>query len=363
MSEVEFKFGEGLISGYLSAFLGLLGLAGVFCFLFPEYLTTASLRASYNVDYIRILLLAVLILAFVFGAMNFLFEKGRAQSLIGLSAALLATLLGGPYVEVTATEYKDFSLGLDWFILSILFSALLFIPLEKLYPENKTQKILRNEWQTDLAYFAVNYLLVSIILLVSLNFAPMFFGWAVSDTLQGIVQSWSFPFQFIAVVFIGDLAQYTIHRIYHHVPFLWKVHAVHHSATAMDWLASSRINFFEILITRTCIFLPLYLLGFSYEALAGYIALFHFQAVFIHANFGMNFGFLNYILTTPQYHHWHHSDKKEAKDINYAINLPVIDMIFGTFHLPKGKWPDSYGVQGNPVPKGIIRQQLYPFTG
>ena len=338
MSEVEFKFGEGLISGYLSAFLGLLALGGVLCFLFPQYLTTASLRASYNVDFLRILLLAILILAFVFGAINFLFDKGKAPSLVGLSAALMATLLGGPYVEVTATQYKGFTLGLDWFILSILFSALIFIPLEKIYPKNKTQKILRKEWQTDLAYFSVNYLLVSIILLVSLNVAPMFFGWAVSDTLHGVVRTWSFPVQFIAVIFIADLAQYTIHRIYHHVPFLWKMHAVHHSAKAMDWLASSRINFFEILITRAFIFIPLYLLGFSQEALAGYIALFHFQAVFIHSNFGMNFGFLNYILATPQYHHWHHSDREEARDINYAINLPVIDMIFGTFRLPKGEW-------------------------
>jgi sterol desaturase/sphingolipid hydroxylase (fatty acid hydroxylase superfamily) len=363
LSEIEFKFGEGLISGYLSAFLGLLGLAGVFCFLFPEYLTTASLRASYNVDYLRLLLLAVLTLAFVFGAMNFLFEKGRSPAMVGLSSALIATLLGGPYVEVTATEYQDFTLGLDWFIISILFSALIFIPLEKSYPKYKLQKILRDEWQTDLAYFAVNYLLVSIILLVSLNIAPVFFGWAVSDKFQVIVRSWAIPVQFIAVVFIADLAQYTVHRIYHHVPLLWKMHAVHHSAKAMDWLASSRINFFEILITRSAIFLPLYLLGFSHEALAGYIALFHFQAVFIHANFGMNFGWLNYFLVTPQYHHWHHSDDEKAMDINYAVNIPIIDMLFGTFYLPKGKWPESYGIRGKPMPRGILKQQLYPFAG
>lgn len=361
MAEVEFKLGEGLISGYLSAFLGLLSLGGVLCFLFPEYLTTADLRASYNVDTLRILLLCTLVLAFVFGAMNFLFEKGRQASITGLVSAIIATMLGGPYIEVTATEYHDITLGLDWFILSILFSALIFIPLERSFPKYKTQNILRAEWETDLAYFAVNYLFVSIILLVSLNIAPIFFGWAVSETLQGIIQSWPVAVQFILVVFIADLAQYTVHRTYHHVPFLWKMHAVHHSAKNMDWLASSRINFLEILITRSAIFLPLYLLGFSEAALAGYIALFHFQAVFIHANFGINFGFLNYILTTPQYHHWHHSDEDYARDINYAINLPLIDMIFGTFYLPGKAWPDQYGVKGDPVPLGIVRQQAYPF--
>lgn len=363
MSEVEFKFGEGLISGYLSAFLGLLGIAGVLCFLFPEYLTTADLRASYNIDYLRLLLLVTLTLAFVFGTMNFLFEKGRIPSIIGLTSAFLAILLGGPYVELKATEYNNFTLGLDWFVLSILYSALIFIPLEKAYSKVKTQKILRDEWQTDLAYFAINYLLVSIILIVSINVAPTFFNWAVSDTFQGIVKSWPIPVQFIAVVFLADLAQYIVHRTYHHVPFLWKMHAVHHSAKAMDWLASSRIHFLEILITRSAILIPLYLMGFSEAALLSYVALFHFQSVFIHANFGMNFGFLNYILATPQYHHWHHSDDEKALDINYAANLPIIDMIFGTFYMPGNKWPETYGIRGKPMPRGIIRQQLYPLSG
>lgn len=363
MSEVELKFGEGLISGYLSAFLGLLGLAGVLCFLFPEYFTTADLRASYNVNYLRLLLLATLTLAFVFGAMNFLFEKGRIPSVVGLTSALFAIILGGPYVELKVTEYNDFTLGLDWFVLSILYSALIFIPLEKAYSKVKTQKILRDEWQTDLAYFAINYLLVSIILIVSINVAPTFLSWAVSDTFQTFVQSWSIPLQFIVVVFLADLAQYTIHRTYHHVPFLWKLHAVHHSAKAMDWLASSRIHFLEILITRSVILLPIYLMGFSEDALLIYVALFHFQSVFIHANFGMNFGFLNYIVVTPQYHHWHHSDDEKALDINYAINLPVIDMIFGTFYMPGNKWPESYGIRGKSMPRGIIRQQLYPLSG
>jgi len=152
MSEVEFKIGEGYISGYLSAFLGLLSFGGVLCFLFPEYLTTADLRASYNVEYLRLLLLVTLTLAFAFGAMNFLFENGRIPSVIGLTSAFIAILLGGPYVELKAIEYNDFTLGLDWFVLSILYSALIFIPLERAYSKVKTQKILRDEWQTDLAY-------------------------------------------------------------------------------------------------------------------------------------------------------------------------------------------------------------------
>lgn len=139
MSELEFKFGEGYISGYLSAFLGLLSLGGVLCFLFPQYLTTAGIRESYNIDYLRLLLLTTLVLAFVFGAINFLFENGRTAGLIGLASAFIATLLGGPGAESEVTTYHELSLGLDWLVISVLFSALIFIPIEKFFPKEPKQ--------------------------------------------------------------------------------------------------------------------------------------------------------------------------------------------------------------------------------
>ncbi|MBT8446908.1 MAG: sterol desaturase family protein [Gammaproteobacteria bacterium] len=359
--EVEFRFGEGLISGYLSAFLGLLSLGGVLCFLFPEYLTTADVRASFDVQGLRMLLLATLTLAFVLGAVNHLFEKGRRCAMIGLASAFLATMLGGPFAEREAGEFQEISLGLDWFVISLLFSALIFIPMEKLIPHRGGQKTLRAEWQTDLTYFAVGHLFISVILLISVNFAPVFFGWAVSATLQQSVRGLPLVVQFVLVVFAADLAQYAVHRAYHRVPFLWRVHAIHHSAQAMDWIVSARVHIIEILMTRSFVLLSLYLLGFAPAALGAYVGLFRFHSVFIHANVGVNFGWLNYVLATPQYHHWHHSSDREAIDTNFAVHLPFIDMIFGTFRLPQGEWPNRYGVRDEEVPLGFIRQHLYPF--
>jgi sterol desaturase/sphingolipid hydroxylase (fatty acid hydroxylase superfamily) len=39
----------------------------------------------------------------------------------------------------------------------------------------------------------------------------------------------------------------------------------------------------------------------------------------------------------------------------------VLDRIFGTYHMPTDRWPEQYGVVGDPLPKGIWRQFLYPF--
>jgi hypothetical protein len=46
---------------------------------------------------------------------------------------------------------------------------------------------------------------------------------------------------------------------------------------------------------------------------------------------------------------------------NFAIHFPVLDRLFGTYHLPKEKWPERYGIGGHPVPLGYLKQFKYPF--
>ena len=65
------------------------------------------------------------------------------------------------------------------------------------------------------------------------------------------------------------------------------------------------------------------------------------------------------MLVTPQFHHWHHSATTYNK--NYAVHLPIIDKMFGSYHLPVGEWPDEYGIEGNPVPDGYLAQLVHPI--
>ena len=57
-TDTPIRVGEGRISAYLCFALGLLSLLGVFAFLFPSYLTTPDLRASYSPDTMRALMAA-----------------------------------------------------------------------------------------------------------------------------------------------------------------------------------------------------------------------------------------------------------------------------------------------------------------
>ena len=167
--------------------------------------------------------------------------------------------------------------------------------------------------------------------------------------------------QLIAIMLLTDIAQYWLHRAFHRVPALWRFHAVHHSAKSMDWIAGARMHFLEIIILRSVTATPALIIGFHESALQAYMLLVYVSSTFIHSNVGVNFGFLEKILVSPRFHHWHHGIEKEATDVNFAIHFSFLDRIFGTHHLPEGKWPKAYGIEGHPVPRGYWKQLLYPF--
>ncbi|XZE44612.1 sterol desaturase family protein [Pirellulaceae bacterium SH467] len=130
---------------------------------------------------------------------------------------------------------------------------------------------------------------------------------------------------------------------------------------AMDRFAGSRLHIVDVLVTRSLTYIPLFALGFSEWALVIYAVLVSVQATMIHANIRFLFGPLCYFFVTPQFHHWHHSDESEGIDKNFAVHLPIWDFLFGSFFLPGNRWPRSYGVQGEKLPEGFVRQLAAPF--
>ena len=169
--------------------------------------------------------------------------------------------------------------------------------------------------------------------------------------------------QFAFAVLIADLAEYAAHRLVHTVPFLWRFHAVHHSAKSLDWIAGSRAHFVDDVIIRGAVLMPIVLLGFSQSVLAGYLVFVTLHATWTHCNFGPTSAWLEKFLVLPRHHHWHHAVEKEAIDKNYAIHFPWIDRIFGTYYSPKGRWPQRYGLDGEELSPSFIGQTIRPFVG
>jgi sterol desaturase/sphingolipid hydroxylase (fatty acid hydroxylase superfamily) len=347
---------------HMSAGLGILSLMGVLCFHFPDLLTSKEFRAAYSETLARNLLLIGLIAAFAMGTLAILRDRNRRIALTGVVSAALAVLLGGATVHFNEIESTPYSLGLDWFVMSLFFSTIVFVPIERML-HVRNQSPLRPEWRTDLAYYFVGHILVQFILIAVTASTTMMDALIASDSLKAVIQSLPIWLQFVLAVFVADLFQAGLHRIYHNVPFLWRFHAVHHSSRHMDWLAGSRIHLIEIVLTRSAVLTPLVVLGFSAPAINAYVILVGIQAVLAHANLRINFGWLEYVLVTPRYHHWHHARHADYMDVNYAIHLPVVDMLMGTFKRPPANlWPDEYGVMKlETVPIGILAQTLMPL--
>ncbi|MDQ3037723.1 MAG: sterol desaturase family protein [Myxococcota bacterium] len=362
-SHGELKTGSGLATGVLALVLATLSVLAVIGFHFPAYLSTPELRHVYDVTTLRYLLFGAMLIAGALSLVNIVFGRRRWLAASAFALVALAQLLGGPTVPIgdfpDATPY----VGLDFFVLDLLGSTLVFVFVEKLFPLRREQPIFRPEWQNDLTHFFVNHLIVGLVLLVTNRVVHGVFGWAVSGTVQGFIAALPFAVQIFLVILVADLVQYWTHRAYHEVPFLWRFHSVHHSAESMDWLAGSRQHVLELIATRIMVLSPIFVLGFSQQVIDVYVIVVGFQAVFNHANVDVRLGPLRYLIVTPNFHHWHHSRDTEAIDRNYAAHFSFLDYLFGTAVSAERKWPERYGVVGDYVPLGFLRQQAFPFVG
>lgn len=355
------KFGDGIIAGSIAFTLGLLCLLGVIAFHFPEYLTTPELRKQYSVDVLRQILFYSMIVAGGISLGSIVLGKNRGLNISTLCMVVTAVALGGSSVPVG--DFPDHTpyIGLDWFILDLLGSALIFVVLEKLFPLYKNQAVFRKEWQTDLVHFLVNHFLVGLILLIVNFLIHKVFGWMVHSEFQSWIRNIHFIPQLLLCILVADFMQYWVHRAYHEIPFLWKFHAVHHSAKTMDWIAGSRMHVLELIFTRVCVLGPLYVFGFEKSVMDAYIIVVGFQAVFNHANVHIPWGPLKYLVVTPDFHHWHHSSDDAAIDKNYAAHYAFLDHVFRTAVKTDRQFPEKYGVVGDYIPNGFIKQQLFPF--
>ncbi len=357
----SFVFGQGKISGFMASLLGIINLLAVIAFHFPQYLSTPEVRKAYDVQFLRMLLSISVIAAVFFGCFTILIGKYRRFGLGGLALTLVSLILGGPFVAIEDFPDNTPYLGLDWLILDLVGSAFLFIVIEKAFPYKKDQPILRHQWSLDGIHFSINHLLIGISLLVANSFAPTFFGWAQWPAVQSFVTGLPFLIELFLCVFVADLFQYFAHRSLHEVPWLWRLHAVHHCPERMDWLSGSRQHFLELLMTRAIVLVPIFVFGFEKRVIDAYVIIVGIQAVFNHANVKLNFGFLKQIIVTPQFHHWHHSSDLAAIDKNYAAHFSFIDRIFGTTVESDQEWPNEYGIVGRQLPASYLAHMTYPF--
>jgi sterol desaturase/sphingolipid hydroxylase (fatty acid hydroxylase superfamily) len=263
------------------------------------------------------------------------------------------------------THLSPFQLSVFRLVVWLVLLAAIFVPAERLLAVRR-QKVMRKSLWTDLAYFFLNSLLPAIILgypiyylgLAAHKFLPYHVHLAVAA-----MPVW---LQLVAGFLAVQLGAYWAHRWAHEIPLLWRFHAIHHSAEEIDWLVNMRAHPLDMVFVRLCGYVLLFLLGLAQPTgqanvlMPIVIALIGtFWGFFVHANVRWRFGPLEWLIATPAFHHWHHTHG-EMTDRNYAATLPWLDRLFGTYYMPKGRWPERYGTD-TPVSPNLLGQLVDPL--
>src|SRR3954447_10834957 len=142
-------FGSGWLSGTLGLLAGLAGLGMVIVLRNPSLTRMPELAAIDGSALYRAFLYFVLIWGFLLAALSLTLRRQKALGTAAMVVTLLATMIG------SLPKYHDYQLGslffgLDFFILNVLFTGALFIPVERLFARNKEQIVFRDEWREDL---------------------------------------------------------------------------------------------------------------------------------------------------------------------------------------------------------------------
>jgi sterol desaturase/sphingolipid hydroxylase (fatty acid hydroxylase superfamily) len=247
--------------------------------------------------------------------------------------------------------------------LSVIVGAVMVAGLEWTNPYRQQWWAEKQEWVQDAIFMAliqgVFPKLVAVAVLFSLS--------QVLHAQDLIVKGWwptqwPVPFQMLFMMILADGMRYWLHRWAHEWEPLWRFHAVHHSPHKLYWLNVGRFHPIDKGLQLCLDTLPFLFLGVGEEVLGLYVVCYAINGFFQHCNIDLRLGFLNYLISGPELHRWHHSMVKQESNHNYGNNFIIWDRMFGTWYWPEERDVQELGLGNREYPSAFFEQMTTPFN-
>lgn len=210
---------------------------------------------------------------------------------------------------------------------------------------------------------------------ILVNFSLAFILWKTSDwtianhfgVLFWLPQIPLWLYALTGLLLLDFIGAYLAHFIEHRVPFLWRLHLIHHSDTWVDTTTGNRHHPGESIIRFAFTALGVLLVGSPMWLVFMYQTLSVVSTQFTHANIALPKKldtFLTYFMVSPNMHKVHHHYELPYTDSNYGNIFSVWDRLFGTYRT-LSKEALIYGIDTHRNPKehnrlfGLLQ---IPFT-
>lgn len=215
-----------------------------------------------------------------------------------------------------------------------------------------------NGMVTLAAHIGSSYL----IMLAAVRIAPALARHPLVADLRGASASWQIALATVALIVLGDLGYYVLHRAQHRYEWLWCIHALHHSDAEYDASTYLRTHWLEYPIQNLVIGLPLIVMFWMPEPayLAATVAT-SALSFWNHADLPIGLGPLTRVVSGPEYHRSHHLRGREWSEANLTSFVPLWDVVFGTYRDPSGSFDHPVGDED--ARNEIHRQLLWPWIG
>ncbi|MCZ8374262.1 MAG: sterol desaturase family protein [Beijerinckiaceae bacterium] len=201
---------------------------------------------------------------------------------------------------------------------------------------------------TSLGVLAGNVLLAPVVYLITERAARFHAQWGLGEAIAPLWQGWPLWATILAAVILKDFSDYWVHRVLH-TRALWPIHAVHHSDTHVNGFTTFRVHALELVLMGLFYIVLLSGVGLPAEAVAAAYVITALHNAYVHFEVDIDHGRLNWLLSSPRFHRWHHADVPDAYGKNLANMIPLWDILFGTLYRA-GRCEARMGAEAEGIP-------------